>query len=175
MLLNFVFIVNSLIYCCMYAPLIFSAAVLLPVKCSRDFQAVRIDRVSNTIHTTQDIITHLSCAKVESWAHTPNHWKPQSGVQHTQKMSYLWPIIVQMWCLVGATREQLHDAGQIANLVEIWAAWDEEVVYRKLESRFIHLIDMTKPFPSYFKLFKSCDIYVWVSPLFEQRWSCLWK
>ena len=48
----------------------------------------------------------------------------------------------------GSTREQLHDAGQIANLVELSMSWTEEEVYRQLESRFA-IMDMTKPFPRY--------------------------
>ena len=49
----------------------------------------------------------------------------------------------------GAKREQLHDAGQIANLVEIFANWNEEV-YKTIEHRFQSLIDISKPFPRYY-------------------------
>ena len=87
-----------------YMHQLFLAAVLLPVKCSRDFQAVQTGRVGSTIHTTEDIITHLSCAKVGSQAHTQSHWQSQSGVPHLQKMWYLWLIIVLMWCHVELRR-----------------------------------------------------------------------
>ena len=49
----------------------------------------------------------------------------------------------------GARREQLHDAGQIANLVAFCNDWTEHEVVQHLEDRFATLLDLTKPFPRY--------------------------
>lgn len=49
----------------------------------------------------------------------------------------------------GARREQLHDAGQIANLVAFFKDWSGREVVQHLEERFSTLLDLTKPFPRY--------------------------
>lgn len=47
----------------------------------------------------------------------------------------------------GNAREKIHESGQIANLVELDINWQQEEVYRHVETRFSNLLDMSKPFP----------------------------
>ena len=140
--------VSLIYYCCIYTPALFSSS-LVASEMRQRFPAStnRQSRQYYPYNPRHNYTPQLRQSRILS-SHSKPLKTPVRSATYTKNVILVARDSSDV-VPCGAKREQLHDAGQIANLVEICTAWDEEMVYRKLESRFLHLIDMNKPFPRY--------------------------